>query len=378
MQTDPISVLDPVSVIDAVREIPATGWMVEPFLHVDGDRAENPITDRTIKSGEPGWEVLKGLLAGPARVAEVVEPELRALADEGWLVPARPDLDRRHRLKFVSLETHTVCNQKCYFCPVSIKPRDSHFMPTELFERIVGELGAYRETLEGVFIITYNEPTVDPRFVDQCRSILGAGLPLSVNTNGSGLTPKRIDEVMEAGRLRFLLINLSTLDPEEYQRTRGVGHLDRVIANVEYANRHRIAEEMVILVLGEDDENHDRNFQAISEHFAGGTFNVQRYAIMDRAGNIGVGIKPGEPHGCLRGCENLGSRPLQHLHITPHGRCILCCEDYDENNVVGDLRSSSVTEVLEGAGLAKMRRWIYGLEEAPADFICRGCIYART
>ena len=37
-----------------------------------------------------------------------------------------------------------------------------------------------------------------------------------------------------------------------------------------------------------------------------------------------------------------------------------------------------VAEVLEGPEIAKMRRWVYGLEDAPEDFICRGCIYART
>ncbi len=368
--------IDPISVIEATRPR-LSSWVVEPFLHLDSQRVENPLTDRTLAPGDEGWEALQRLLTGAAEPRDLAAGELDALVRWGWLVPSADDLDRRHRLKYVSLETHTVCNQKCYFCPVATKPRDSFFMPTELFERIVGELAAYRETLEGVFIINYNEPTVDPRFVDQCRAILDAGLPLSVNTNGSGLTPERVDALLAAGTLRFLLINLSTLDAEEYRRTRGVGHLDRVIANVEYANRHRIAEEMVILALGEDDEAHDRNFAAIAEHFAGGTFNVQRFAIMDRAGNIGVGLKPGEPHACLRGCDNLGSRPLQHLHITPHGRCILCCEDYDELNVVGDLRQSSVAEVLAGAGLAQMRRWIYGLEEAPAEFICRGCVYAR-
>ncbi len=176
--------IDPTSVIEAIRS-PASSWVVEPFLHLDGHQAENPLTDRKLAPGEAGWDALQRLLAGAVEPRDLAEGELDALVRHGWLVPAADDLDRRHRLKYVSLETHTVCNQKCYFCPVATKPRDSHFMPTELFERIVGELAAYRETLEGVFIINYNEPTVDPRFVDQCRAILAAGLPLSVNTNES-------------------------------------------------------------------------------------------------------------------------------------------------------------------------------------------------
>jgi hypothetical protein len=28
--------------------------------------------------------------------------------------------------------------------------------------------------------------------------------------------------------------------------------------------------------------------------------------------------------------------------------------------------------------MALLRKWVYGVEEAPADFICRDCIYAIT
>ncbi len=349
----------------------------DPYLHRDPERIYNPLTDRALAPGEEGWEPLARLLEGSTSVTDLGARERENLAAAGWLIDAGEDPSHRHRLMYVSLEAHTVCNQKCYFCPVADAPRKSYFMPTELFERIVGELTAYRDTLEGVVLINYNEPTVDPRFVDQCRTVIEAGLPLAVNTNGSGLTPARVDALRQIGLLRFLLINLSTIDPEEYQRTRGVGHLRKVIKNVDYANRHRVAEEMVILVLGEDDDNHEANFAAISRRYAGGNFEVRRFDLMDRAGRIAVGKRPPQPHRCLAGCDNLGSRPLQHLHITPQGRCVLCCEDYDENHVVGDLNQQSVKQVLSGEALATMRRWIYGQDEAPADFMCRHCIYAR-
>ena len=82
--------------------------------------------------------------------------------------------------------------------------------------------------------------------------------------------------------------------------------------------------------------------------------------------------------GKLRGCQVVGSRPLQHLHISPYGQCVLCSEDYDHNYVVGDLRNQTVEEVLTGPEIAQLRRWVYGHEEAPDDFICRSCIFALT
>ena len=60
------------------------------------------------------------------------------------------------------------------------------------------------------------------------------------------------------------------------------------------------------------------------------------------------------------------------------GACIICCQDYDENYVVGDLTRASIRDVLAGEEMARIRRWTYGVEEAPADFICRTCVFALT
>src|ERR1051326_287250 len=135
-----------------------------PFLHVDADRIYNPLTDRVLLPGDAEF----------ARVRDgVLDPALEA---GGWLV--RDDVSRQHRLKIVSLETTTACNQKCYFCPVSIAPREDQVMGEAMFESIVGQLIAFAATLESVFLQSYNEPTIDRRFVEQCRTLFAAKLQI--------------------------------------------------------------------------------------------------------------------------------------------------------------------------------------------------------
>ena len=208
-----------------------------------------------------------------------------------------------------------MCNQSCYFCPVSIAPREDYFMPTELYERIVGELAAYRDTIEAVFMINYNEPTADRRFVDQVRTIKAAGLPPAVLTNGSGLTPDRIDALVEMGGLRFLSINLSTLDRERYRRDRGGDHLPLVLRNLDHARDKPLAERMDMAVLGTGDEDHKRDFEEISQRFAGSRFDVKYYEVMDRAGYLQIGQPAGLPDAApLR----LRERRLAPLAAPPH------------------------------------------------------------
>ena len=110
-----------------------------------------------------------------------------------------------------------------------------------------------------------------------------------------------------------------------------------MLRNLDYARDKPLAEQMDMVVLGTGDDDHKRDFEEISQRFAGSRFDVKYFEVMDRAGYLQIGQPAGLPDQRLCGCENVGSRPLQHLHITPQGKCVLCCEDYDGKYVVGDL-----------------------------------------
>lgn len=348
--------------------------VASPYLHFDGWQVVNPLTNVTLTPADRLFAPLHDL-----RASRPVDGAIgRELQDGLWAIPDGTDLSTRFRLKVVSLEAHSVCNQACYFCPVSVAPREKSFMPTELYERIVAELSAFRDTIEGVCMNNYNEPTVDRRFVQQVATIKAAGLPPAVLSNGSGLSPDRVDALLELGGLRYLSVNISTLEKDRYARDRGVDQLETVVRNLDYMRDKPVAEEMDLVVLGGGDEPHQKAHREITERYGGSRFNVRPFEARDRAGWLPTGVRPAEKHRKLRGCDNVGSRPLEHLHVTAEGKCIFCCEDYDEKLVVGDLKTQSVREVLEGPALALLRRWSYGVEEAPDDFICRSCIAART
>jgi MoaA/NifB/PqqE/SkfB family radical SAM enzyme len=364
------------------RVLPAADRLViEPFLHFGPDRIYNTLSDRMLSAGEPGFAELLGLRSGQLAASSLSFGLRAELFAGGWLVetaPELPDLASRFRLKYVSLEASTVCNQACYFCPVSVDRREDHFMTMEFYERIVAQLAEHRDTLEGVSMIHYNEPTADKRFLDQVRMLKRYGLPPAVLTNATGLTPQRVDAILEMGGLRYLSINLSTLDRERYQRDRGGDHLPLVLRHLDYLKDKPLAPQMDIAVLGSGDEVHRKDFEAIRDLYRGSLFQVHFYEVMDRAGAVPIGLHPLGRHERLCGCEQTGSRPVQWVHVNPLGQCVLCCQDYHDRYVVGDLHEESLDEILSGPRMSLLRRWVYGMETAPDDFICRQCIYALT
>ena len=346
-----------------------------PYLHLFDHGVYNPHTGRTLGANEASYDELRRLIIDRPTLAEL-EPTHQQLADDGWLIPDDVDLSHHYRLRYVSLETHTVCTQACSFCPVSIAPRKPEYMPTELFERLVAEISQHRETIDGVTLNNYNEPTADRRFSDQVQHLMEHGLPVAVLSNGSTFTPDKVDALVEMGPISYLSINISSLDRERYAAERQKDHLPVVLSHLDYMKDKPIAETMDLVVLGQQDEQHLADAAKLREHFAGSRFNVRDFEIMDRAGYLPIGLKPDQPHERLRGCNNLGSRPIEHIHINPRGQCVLCCEDYDEFHIIGDLTRQTIDEVLSDEEIARLRRVIYGLEEAPEDFICRKCVFA--
>lgn len=352
--------------------------VVEPFVHFGPDRIYNTLTDQFISAGDSGFSELQSLRAGSLRTVDLHPALASDLFGSGWLVETAPDLSTRFRLKYVSLEASTVCNQGCYFCPVSVNRREDHEMSMEFYEQVVEQLAAHRATIDGVSMIQYNEPTADRRFLEQIRILKRHGLEPAVFTNATGLTRDRVDVILELGGVRYISVNLSTLDRERYNRDREGDHLPLVLRNLDYLKDKPFAPQMDIAVLGRGDDEHRRDFEEIRERFAGSRFNVILYEVMDRAGAMPIGLSPVSGDKELRGCEQTGSRPVQWAHINPWGQLVLCCQDYHNQYVAGDLHEQSLDEILSGPKMALFRRWAYGIETAPDNFICRRCIYALT
>lgn len=66
-----------------------------------------------------------------------------------------------------------------------------------------------------------------------------------------------------------------------------------------------------------------------------------------------------------------------YLHLYDHAaNVVICCQDYDEGWVLGNLEEQSVREILDGEEYARARRIVYGVDPPPEDFICDNCHFA--
>lgn len=344
-----------------------------PFLHDRGAAVYNPLSGATLAKDSTEYAALARITAG--REAAADPPVLEHLRAARFLIDDVAAESRRTHLLYVSLETCTSCNHRCPFCPVSVDPRDKEVMSQELFISLVDQVIEAGGKNVVVFLSNYNEPTVDPLFEERCRVLFDRGLPVSILTNASHFDPDRAARLEKLGRFRYIGINLPTLDPERYLKLHGTKDLARVVANVDAMRARTLAEETTIVVLGDEDEAHHRDLAAVRERFEPKGWQVKPFKIRSRPAS-GTYVPEPPPKKNLRGCDLMGSRPFEHLHVTATAKAVLCCQDYYENLTVGDLKTQTVAELLGGDTMARLRRWTYGVEEAPADFLCRRCEFA--
>jgi MoaA/NifB/PqqE/SkfB family radical SAM enzyme len=140
-------------------------------------------------------------------------------------------------------------------------------MTQELFESILDQVVEAGGNRTVVFLSNYNEPTIDPLFEDRVRALFARGLPTSLLTNASHLSPERAAALEPHGRFRYVGINLPTLDPERYEKLHGTRDLARVLSNIDALAANRLSEESAIVVLGDEDEEHRRDVEQIRARF---------------------------------------------------------------------------------------------------------------
>jgi len=57
------------------------------------------------------------------------------------------------------------------------------------------------------------------------------------------------------------------------------------------------------------------------------------------------------------GCERFAG----HLHVSWEGKVFLCCQDYEQSVVLGDLREESVAAIMKLPGRPQLRAEMFGL-----------------
>lgn len=241
----------------------------------------------------------------------------------------------------VSLETLTLCNAACTFCPYPTSERKGERMSDALIDKLVGEMAGWKVP----FMFSpfkLNEPLLDARTIPLCerinREVPKAGLRLF--TNGSALTPEKIERIAGLKQVVHVWISLNSHIPEEYESVMGLS-FEKTAKKLDYLHSVDFPHDVVMSTVGFPNEP------------------FRRYCFDRWPKFESVAIKRDSWLGYTQSYSNdvpdVSCARWFELSITSSGKVALCCMDSEAAFSIGDVSTSTMMEVYN-APLYRERR----------------------
>ncbi|MCX6769998.1 MAG: SPASM domain-containing protein [Candidatus Micrarchaeota archaeon] len=256
----------------------------------------------------------------------------------------------------IRLEFTTVigCKNMCKYCPQILtiknyKGGDKRIMSLETFKACIDNAPKNSEiTFSG-----FAEPFLNPHCIEMIEYAHGKKHPVSLYTTLVGASK---DDITRLGKMRFrdFVLHLPDndmalqIDQDYLDRLKLATDLDISATNEKYAVCFGKIDQRIIDIIGAKMPFLD---QSIPHTRAG---NVKASDIR-RKGTIT--------------CRRCGNSLNQNI-ILPDGSVVLCCMDFGQKHVLGNLLLQNYDEILNSP---EKKRILDGFKDENSDILCRTC-----
>ncbi len=269
----------------------------------------------------------------------------------------------------IDLEINSNCNYRCLFCPhgTGQMRNDLPLMSFETAKRILNKLGKNK-----VYSIKLNwrgEPALHPNLAEITAFAKKVGIKeVQINTNGLLFNEQKIRDLILTGIDR-VIFSLDATSPEIYSKIRPGGDFNKVVNNIKTFDR--IRKELgrqkpflrVQMVRTELNKHQVSDYKKIWQGIAD---DIRVSDVTDRG--QGDYLKVGDQLSIGRtACP----QPWQRMMISCEGKVLMCCSDWFEDYIIGDINKNSLKEIWQGQKLKAVRKLI---RKAKYDFEpCKSC-----
>ena len=284
------------------------------------------------------------------------------------------DTNTRISPENVQIQTVTGCNGGCIFCPNGKTQRKipiGRRMDGKLFQSVADQcldLNVRRYTL-----YLMNEPLLDPHLPERIAYIstrIKKPQYTKITTHGGLLTENMTIRLLDAG-LDKLKISVQSINPETYRHImnlpleRTLKNIDRFMDLKEKGGYQRPRLEIVTV----DAIQTRHELPRIRRYWQKRQIKLHIEPVENRIDhteirNTAVSADRLVPFSWCR-------RLLEQIFVLHDGRMVLCCSDWEQKSVMGDVTKNRIADIWHGAKYADYRRRF-----AAGDIdgmICSGC-----
>ena len=280
------------------------------------------------------------------------------------------------RFKKAYIEISNVCNLQCDFCPEV--ERDKNLMDRGLFERLIGDVAPLAEQ---VCFHLMGEPLSHPLFGDFIRICAERSLPVNITTNGTLLSPARIEALLDpiVRQVNFSVHSFQANFPDQ-DISAYLGKIFEFTRRA-FESRPDLYVNYRLWNLSGPDEGKNERIIGLVER----AFKVELNTSVDVRWRKGRHVlnrlyvhfdtrfdwpNPNAPLRSETGtCHALSS----HIGILSDGTVVPCCLDKEGVAHLGDAKRQTLGEILAGERALRMAQ---GFKEGRlVEDLCRRCTF---
>jgi len=249
------------------------------------------------------------------------------------------------------IEPTNACNFRCRMCPRTNQQLTIGQIDWQLFTKVIDEAKQYGP--RNFCLHLFGEPLLDSRLIEMIAYIKNSNRANTIllTTNGSLLSSEKSLSLIDCG-VDKISISLTSPDPKTFEKKTGVALLNLVEKNIEdliKIKRDKSAKKPLIIVRLIVDEDSEKQIGHFKQRWHNRDIIVELREKHNYGGHIGLSHIKNNPQ----------RYPCYHLWLSPaihfDGTVSICCDDFNKQAVLGNIKEQSLHEIWTGPKVQSYR-----------------------
>jgi len=284
--------------------------------------------------------------------------------------------------KYIQIQTTTRCGARCRMCPHPSASRSWPNGPMDeaLFRNILAQCRG--QAVKRICPYLMADPLCDARIFDRIRHIRSVlpDVEIEVSTTPQMLVPARHGDLL-AAPLTELRISSHGITEEDYRLLMPGVRYETAWPNFcAFIAKWREVQPYALCIVSLYGVLPPERERAIADHWEKQGIRLERWRVTSRGGRIDLDqfdtvpdptdwprARREPPYACRF------ARDTEWMHILSDGRVTLCCMDYHQEVILGDLQDQTLMEVWTGDVFAGVRDRIAKGTSHTDNFLCERC-----
>ncbi len=265
--------------------------------------------------------------------------------------------------KSVLIETCNRCQGECKFCPyqeIRVNEKTT-YLDFDRYKQLIDEMTYH--PVKRISLFENNEPLIDKRiyeFVNYAHDKL-PHVELTLSTNGRLLTKEVIDKLYLSG-LTTLYVSIPTVDDEHYKEVMG-NDISKIVPLLTSIEDDKLI-KMIRIAVPKTKYFDINEFKKIFDKYLICAWDIE----YKKSWNIDKKIYDIADIGYTGPCD----RPLDQMIIKSNGDVSICCRDWQQQNIVGNIYINQMYDIWHNVKMKKIQDSIAKQDYDDIE-CCRDC-----